>query len=93
MTRKANPRPQRLLLWMIVAIAVALILLRLFVFVSHVRSGHRRHGEVNPAALQWNGGAHRQAGKMSEDPLARRAGEPYPSPKRSLTVLRSAATC
>lgn len=43
MTRKANSRRQHLLLWGVVAFAVALILLRLLVFVSHVRPGHRRH--------------------------------------------------
>ena len=43
MTRPAKPRPQRLILLGAVALAVALILLRMFVFVHHVRSGHRRH--------------------------------------------------
>jgi len=58
MTRPAKPRPQRLILWCIVALAVALILLRLFVFVHHVRSGHRRYVAAVPLTMRTSA-AHR----------------------------------
>ncbi len=52
MTRLAKSRMQRLVLFGAVALAVALILLRLFVFVHHVRSGHRRHDGAVPLSMK-----------------------------------------
>ena len=43
---------QRLVLFGAVALAVALILLRLFVFVHHVRSGHRRQAAAIPLSMK-----------------------------------------